>query len=90
MNAGYRVSLSHANRMAVKTDAPNDFVWRMMRAIKDKNTCEGRKEHKGTGMATLTQCCNLKKLGLAIRRQLGCSWGQFLDYFDTSLTRGNQ
>ena len=61
LNAGYRVSLSHANRMAVKTDAPNDFVWRMMRAIKDKNTCEGRKEHKGTGMATLTQCCNLKK-----------------------------
>jgi tRNA (guanine26-N2/guanine27-N2)-dimethyltransferase len=31
MNAGYRVSLSHANRMSVKTDAPAGFVWDVMR-----------------------------------------------------------
>lgn len=31
MNAGYRVSLSHANRMSVKTDAPASFVWDIMR-----------------------------------------------------------
>ena len=33
MNAGYRVSLSHANKLAIKTDAPNEFIWRMMREL---------------------------------------------------------
>ncbi len=32
LNGGYRVSLSHANKLALKTDAPNQFVWDMMRA----------------------------------------------------------
>jgi tRNA (guanine26-N2/guanine27-N2)-dimethyltransferase len=31
MNAGYRVSFSHANRMSVKTDAPSGVVWDVMR-----------------------------------------------------------
>lgn len=31
LNAGYRVSLSHASKLALKTDAPNDFVWRVLR-----------------------------------------------------------
>ncbi|KDR12969.1 putative N(2),N(2)-dimethylguanosine tRNA methyltransferase, partial [Zootermopsis nevadensis] len=31
MNAGYRVSFSHANRMSVKTDAPASVVWDIMR-----------------------------------------------------------
>lgn len=31
MNAGYRVSFSHANRMSVKTDAPASVVWDVMR-----------------------------------------------------------
>ncbi|KAF4517268.1 hypothetical protein B566_EDAN008602 [Ephemera danica] len=32
LNAGYRVSYSHANRMSVKTDAPAEVVWAVMRA----------------------------------------------------------
>jgi len=32
MNAGYRVSLTHANRNGIKTDAPTEFIWSMMRA----------------------------------------------------------
>ena len=32
LNAGYRVSLSHACRSALKTDAPNQFVFDMLRA----------------------------------------------------------
>ncbi|XP_067006234.1 tRNA (guanine(26)-N(2))-dimethyltransferase isoform X2 [Anabrus simplex] len=31
MNAGYRVSLSHANRSSIKTDAPPNVVWDIMR-----------------------------------------------------------
>jgi len=32
LNAGYRVSLTHANRNGIKTDAPPEFLWQMMRA----------------------------------------------------------
>ncbi len=32
LNAGYEVSLSHANKLALKTNAPNEFIWDMMRA----------------------------------------------------------
>jgi len=32
LNAGYRVSLSHAAESSVKTDAPTDFLWDLMRA----------------------------------------------------------
>ena len=37
LNAGYRVSLSHANKHALKTDAPNEFIWDMMRAWEKVN-----------------------------------------------------
>ena len=33
LNAGYRVSLSHANKKALKTDAPNSFIWKILRAV---------------------------------------------------------
>ncbi|KAG8230897.1 hypothetical protein J437_LFUL002928 [Ladona fulva] len=32
LNAGYRVSLSHACRTSVKTDAPSDLIWKVLRA----------------------------------------------------------
>lgn len=38
LNAGYRVSLSHANKLAIKTDAPADFIWDMMRVWRNSNT----------------------------------------------------
>ena len=31
LNAGYRVSLSHTNSRSLKTDAPSDVVWDIMR-----------------------------------------------------------
>jgi tRNA (guanine26-N2/guanine27-N2)-dimethyltransferase len=31
LNAGYRVSGSHANPLAVKTDAPPEVVWDVLR-----------------------------------------------------------
>jgi len=37
LNAGYRVSLSHANKGAVKTDAPNHFIWKLLRALAARN-----------------------------------------------------
>lgn len=37
LNAGFRVSLSHANKHALKTDAPVPFIWEMMRAWEREN-----------------------------------------------------
>ena len=37
LNAGYSVSLSHACKLALKTNAPNDFIWSMMRAWEKLN-----------------------------------------------------
>lgn len=32
LNAGYKVSYSHANKVSIKTDAPNEVVWDIVRA----------------------------------------------------------
>lgn len=32
LHGGFRVSLSHCHKLAIKTDAPNQFIWDMMRA----------------------------------------------------------
>lgn len=32
LNAGYKVSISHANPMSIKTNAPNDVIWDIIRA----------------------------------------------------------
>jgi tRNA G26 N,N-dimethylase Trm1 len=31
LNAGYRCSISHANAKSIKTDAPLDFIWDIVR-----------------------------------------------------------
>ena len=32
LNAGYRVSQSHTDPLAIKTDAPQEFVWDVLKA----------------------------------------------------------
>lgn len=32
INAGYKVSISHANKTSIKTDAPNEVIWDIVRA----------------------------------------------------------
>ncbi|KAG7190364.1 hypothetical protein KM043_006475 [Ampulex compressa] len=32
LNAGYKVSYSHANKISIKTDAPNNVIWDIVRA----------------------------------------------------------
>ena len=48
LNAGYKVSLSHACRLALKTNAPNDFIWGMMRAWEKLNPVKKDKLDKGS------------------------------------------
>ena len=32
LNAGYKVTFSHANKVSIKTDAPNEVIWDIVRA----------------------------------------------------------
>jgi len=48
LNAGYRVSLTHANKHGIKTDAPASFIWSMMRAWAKKI---GKKNNLSEGSA---------------------------------------
>ena len=48
LNAGYKVSLSHANKTAIKTNAPNDFIWTMMRAWEKLNPAKKEKLEKSS------------------------------------------
>lgn len=32
LNAGYNVTYSHANKVSIKTDAPNEVIWDVVRA----------------------------------------------------------
>ena len=43
LNAGYRVSVSHANQDAVKTNAPPSVVWDIMRSWVKKNPVKVRR-----------------------------------------------
>lgn len=43
LNSGFSVSLSHANKHAIKTDAPNEFIWDMMRAWEKENPVNRKK-----------------------------------------------
>jgi len=44
LNAGYRVSVSHANQDAVKTNAPPSVVWDIMRSWVKKNPVKAHNE----------------------------------------------
>jgi len=48
LNAGYRVSLTHANKHGIKTDAPASFLWSMMRAWAKKIGKEKNNLHEGS------------------------------------------
>jgi len=54
LNAGYRVSLSHANKLAIKTDAPNEFIWRMMRALVAKEPTRKADDKKASSVSDVT------------------------------------
>lgn len=54
LNAGYRVSLSHACKNSLKTDAPNSVIWDILRAWVAKNPVR-RNEPGSAGHAILSE-----------------------------------
>ncbi|OXU20229.1 hypothetical protein TSAR_006152 [Trichomalopsis sarcophagae] len=54
LNAGYKVSYSHANKTSVKTDAPNQVIWDIVRAWEKDNPVKREKfESHSSGLAIL-------------------------------------
>jgi len=46
MNAGYKVSSSHADRDSIKTDAPPEVIWDIMRAFSKRQSSEKKRSRK--------------------------------------------
>ena len=46
LNAGWKVSLSHANKNSVKTDAPNHVIWSIVKAWEKENPTKKEKLDK--------------------------------------------
>lgn len=54
LNAGYQVSYSHANKNSIKTNAPNQVLWDIVRAWEKLNPARRDKfEEKSVGLAIL-------------------------------------
>ncbi|XP_058796550.1 tRNA (guanine(26)-N(2))-dimethyltransferase [Phymastichus coffea] len=54
LNAGYRVSYSHAHKTSIKTDAPNQLIWDIVRALERGNPIKREKlEAASAGLAIL-------------------------------------
>ncbi|KAJ8981890.1 hypothetical protein NQ317_007282 [Molorchus minor] len=46
LNAGYRVSFTHMNRTSIKTDAPSNVIWDIMRCWEKKTSCFKKKTYR--------------------------------------------
>lgn len=68
LNAGYRVSLSHANKLALKTDAPNQFIWDMMRAWEKQNPINRNKITEGSVAWTLLNADSVHEVSFETHR----------------------
>lgn len=56
LNAGYKVSYSHANKISIKTDAPNDVIWDIVRAWeKEKPARRERLAENSVALTILTK-----------------------------------
>lgn len=48
LNAGYEVSYSHAHKTSIKTNAPNEVIWDIVRAWEKKSPCKREKHQKNS------------------------------------------
>lgn len=53
LNAGYRCSISHCNPKAIKTDAPLDFLWDVVRTVAKNNANGSRLDYQSSGKRIL-------------------------------------
>lgn len=58
MNAGYRVSYTHACKNSLKTDAPNSFIWNMLRRWVEVNSTKKEMVNNCPGKVILSKPCS--------------------------------
>lgn len=58
LNGGFRVSYSHANKNSLKTDAPNGFLWDILREWRKRETCKNELTEEKPGFAIINKETN--------------------------------
>lgn len=65
MNAGYQVSYSHANSSSIKTNAPHDFIWDLMKKWIQSHPC--RKPEPNSALERLLNKPVINEIDMSLR-----------------------
>lgn len=66
LNAGYKVSYSHANKISIKTDAPNNVIWDIGRAWEKKHPVKREKLAVGSPAERILNAASTTDISLDI------------------------
>lgn len=66
LNAGYKVSYSHASKLSIKTDAPNDVIWDIARAWEKKHPAKREKLAENGPAARILDAPSTTSVSLAM------------------------
>jgi len=66
LNAGYKVSYSHASKISIKTDAPNDVIWDIVRAWEKKHPVKREKLAEDSPAARILNASSTTDISLAM------------------------
>ncbi|XP_011871745.1 PREDICTED: probable tRNA (guanine(26)-N(2))-dimethyltransferase [Vollenhovia emeryi] len=66
LNAGYKVSYSHASKISIKTDAPNDVVWDIVRAWEKEHPVKREKLAADSPAARILNAPSTTDISLAM------------------------
>ncbi|XP_072759053.1 tRNA (guanine(26)-N(2))-dimethyltransferase isoform X1 [Anoplolepis gracilipes] len=65
LNAGYKVSYSHASKTSIKTDAPNDVIWDIVRAWEKEHPAKREKLDGDSPAARILNASFTRDISLA-------------------------
>lgn len=65
LNAGYKVSYSHASKTSIKTDAPNDVIWDIVRAWEKEHPAKREKLAEDSPAARILNASFTRDISLA-------------------------
>ncbi|KYQ50363.1 putative N(2),N(2)-dimethylguanosine tRNA methyltransferase [Trachymyrmex zeteki] len=66
LNAGYKVSYSHASKISIKTDAPNDVIWDIVRAWEKKHPVKREKLAEDSPATRILNASSTMDISLAM------------------------
>ncbi|XP_012539605.1 probable tRNA (guanine(26)-N(2))-dimethyltransferase [Monomorium pharaonis] len=66
LNAGYKVSYSHASKISIKTDAPNDIIWDIVRTWEKKHPVKREKLTEDSPTMRILNATSTTDISLAL------------------------